>query len=805
MSIAQDIRFAFRLLLRDRWFTLAGAVALALGIGANATVFTLVNAVLIRGLPFRDSHELMQVWTEDRNGQRTGGVSWEDFEDIRSQSRSFSHLVTSLVASVNVSDGASPPERVSGSYVSWNLFRMLGEQPVLGRDFREEEDRPGGEQVAIIGYTLWQSRYGLDRSVLGRAIRVNSRPVTIIGVMPAGLQFPENVDLWIPRVLLPPGSYGGRGSRNFDVIGRLAPGASSEQARAELAGISDGLAREYAATNKDARLNLASVHENTSDGPIRIIFLAMMGAVGFVLLIACANVANLLLARSIARAREISIRVSIGATRWRIVRQLLIESVLLACLGGAAGFVIAVAAVRWFDRATLNVGKPYWMEFTFDPIVFGFVALVCVGTGVVFGLAPALQVSKTDVNEVLKENGRSGSGGIRARRWAGAFVVSELILTIVLLSGAGFMMRSFMNLYRIEKNIDTSNLLTMQIYLPLTKYPEPDPRRELYQQFEDRLASVPAIQASAVATSPPFGGAMGARLAMDGRMPAEGEPRLIVSVVAVGDRYFEAAGIKLRRGRAFRRDDGTAGHEAVIVNERFVTLHSAGREPLGRQVRLVGPASAWAPIVGIVPNVRQNSVQDREPDPVVYVPLRTMPERATGLLVRTASDAASVMPAIREQMRLVEPDIPLFEVRTMEEQLATERWEYVVFGSMFAAFAAIALVLSAVGVYGVTAFSVTQRTQEIGVRMALGAEPRQILWLMLRRTIVQLAIGLPVGLAGAYGVGRLLEGFLVRTSPADPITLAAIALILVGVALVACLWPARRAARFDPMVALRAD
>jgi predicted permease len=805
MSIWQDTRFAYRLLLRDRWFTLAGAVALALGTGANATVFTLVNAVLIRGLPFDNSHELMQVWTENRNGQRTGGVSWEDFEDLRSQSRSFSHLVASLVAPVNVSDGASPPQRVSGSYVSWNLFRMLGVQPVLGRDFREEEDRPGGEQVAILGYTLWQSRYGLDRGVLGRAIRVNSRPVTIIGVMPAGLQFPENVDLWIPRVLLPPGSYGGRGVRGFDVIGRLAPGVSTEQARAELSGISDGLAREYAATNKDARLNLTSVHENTSDGPIRTIFLAMMGAVGFVLLIACANVANLLLARSIARAREISIRVSIGATRWRIVRQLLIESVMLACLGGAAGFVVAVAAVRWFDRATLDVGKPYWMEFTFDPIVFAFVALVCVGTGVVFGLAPALQVSKTDVNEVLKEGGRSGTGGIRARRWAGAFVVSELILTIVLLSGAGFMMRSFMNLYRLETNVDTSNLLTMQIYLPLTKYPEPGPRRDLYQQFEDRLASVQAIQASAVATSPPLGGAMGARLAMDGRLPAEGEPRLIVSVVAVGDRYFEATGIKLRRGRTFRRDDGTPGHEAVIVNERFVALHSAGREPLGRQVRLVGPASEWAPIVGIVPNVRQNSVQDREPDPVVYVPLRTMPERSTSLLVRTTSDPASVMPAIREQLRLVEPDIPLFEVRTMEEQLAIERWEYVVFGSMFAAFAAIALVLSAVGVYGVTAFSVTQRTQEIGVRMALGAGPRQILWLMLRRTIVQLAIGLPVGLAGAYGVGRLLEGFLVRTSPADPITLASIVLILVGVALLACLWPARRAARFDPMVALRAD
>ena len=803
MTLWHDIRFALRLLLKDRWFTAAAVLALALGIGANATVFTLVNAVLIRGLPFKDADRLMQVWTENVKGQRLGGASWEDFEDWRKESRSFSHLIVSLTSNVNVSDDAQPPEQYGGAYVSWNLFDMIGESPQIGRGFQAPDDQAGAAPVVVIGHRVWRNRYASNPNVLGRSIRVNSRVLTVVGVMPPNLRFPENVDVWIPRVWLPPGSYGGRGAHNFQVMGRLAPGVTVEQARAELAGIGRNLAAAYPATNKDARPNLKSINSDTSDGEIRLIFLSMMGAVGFVLLIACANVANLLLGRAIARAREVSIRQSIGATRWRIVRQLLVESIILATIGGAAGFALAIAGVRWFDAATTDVDKPYWMEFTFDPIVFAFVAAICVATAIVFGLAPALQVSKTDINEVLKEGGRTGAAGLRTRRWAGALIVVELVLTIVLLSGGGFMMRSFLSLYRMETGMNTANLIMMELYLPLTKYPQPEPRRELYQRFEDRLAAMPSVTASALTTTPPLGGSVERGLALDGRMPVEGEQPPRVTVVGVGDGYFAATGLGLRVGRAFTREDGPAGHEAVIVNERFVALHSRGQDPIGRRVRLIGGQMDWAQIVGVVPNLRQNGALDPEPDPVVYVPFRTAPERISYLLVRSASSIAGVMPEVREAMRVVEPDLPLFNVHTMDEMLARERWIFVVFGSMFGVFAIIALGLSAVGLYAVSAFAVTQRTQEIGVRMALGAQPRQILWMVLRRTIVQLAIGVPIGLFGAYGVGRLLQGFLVGTTPGDPVTLVGIVIILVGVAVLACLHPARRAASLDPVIALR--
>jgi predicted permease len=348
----------------------------------------------------------------------------------------------------------------------------------------------------------------------------------------------------------------------------------------------------------------------------------------------------------------------------------------------------------------------------------------------------------------------------------------------------------------------------MQLYLPLTKYPQPGPRRELYQQFEDRLGNVPGLEASAVATSPPMGGGFGRGLALDGRMPADGEQPPNVVVVAVGDRYFDTTGIPIRRGRTFRRDDGLPGHGAAIVNERFVAVHSPKQDPIGRQIRFIGdPANEWVPIVGVVPNVRQQGGRQGQgqPDPVAYIPLRSSPERTSVVLFRTPLDTAKAVDTIRGELRAIEPDLPLFNVQTLDQALAQQQWTFVVFGSMFAVFAGIALVLSAVGLYAVTAYSVSQRTQEIGIRMALGALPSQILWLVLRRSLVQLAIGLPIGVAGAFGVGRLLQSLLVQTSPNDPVTLASITFLLVAVAVLACLWPARRAARFDPMLALRGD
>ena len=554
-------------------------------------------------------------------------------------------------------------------------------------------------------------------------------------------------------------------------------------------------------------------------GQFRLLFLLLQGAVPFVLLIACANVANLLLARSAHRAREVAVRVSLGASRLRVVRQLLVESVLLALIAGLAGVGVAVAVVRWADAAMQDVGMPYYMDFTLDGTVVAFMAAVCLTTGIMFGLAPALHASKTDVHEVLQEVGRGGIGGLRARRWTGVLIVTEIALTIVLLAGAGFMMRSFLTLYWMDPGVDTSQLLTMRLYLPATEYPEVSQQTELLRRVEEQLAGINEIEASTLANRTPMEGGNPRRLVIDGRPSAVDEESQSVRRLAVGDGYFDTLGVPLLRGRGFTPADGRPGQESVIVNRRFVAMHFANEDPLGRRIMLEsedGPSGArertWLTIVGVSPDIRQLHLQDPAPDLVAYVPYRTVLQREWALILRTRGDPAAVTALVRDAMRVVEPDLPIYNIQTMDQLLARQRWQFRVFSAMFTIFAVIALVLSAVGLYALTTYSVTQRTQELGLRVALGAQPGQVQWLVLRHALMLLAIGLPVGLAGAFGVGRLLQSLpeaidavplLVQTSPADPVTFVSIVGVLVGTAVLACFWPARRAARLDPMVALR--
>jgi putative ABC transport system permease protein len=811
MSLWQDIRFAVRLLVKNRWFTIIAATALALGIAVNTAVFTFVNAVLIRGLPFDDPDRIIAIGTTDTRNRQLG-VSRLDFNDWRDSSKSFAGLAIFLGSSMNVSDEGRAPEQFQGVYQSANLFQLIGVRPALGRDFRPEDDSPSSAPVALLGGGIWKNRYGSDPAVIGRTIKINSVVVTVIGIMPPDFKFPFNTDIWIPLSVLPPEARDAkRGVRNFQAIGRLAPGVTLEQARAELQNIGQRLANDFPESNKDFKPQLVMFNERVTGPQITLIFLSLMGAVAFVLLIACANVANLLLSRAAHRSREIAVRVSLGAGRWRIIRQLLVESVLLSLLSGTIGLGLSIIGIRLFDAATTDVGKPYWMTFTMDPIVFGFLLLVCVGTGVLFGLAPAMHISKTDVHEVLKEGGgRSGSGGMRARRWTSALIVVEVVLTLVLLAGAGFMMRSFLTLYSMEIGVDTSRLLTMQLSLPLAKYPRPEPRTALYQQLEERLRRVSAIQSAGITTNVPTFGGFLRQLSVDGRPAPAGEKLPDVTMVSISPGYFETLGVKLQRGRSFNDADGTPGHEAAIVNQRFVAMHFAGEDPLGRRIRLTDsspqvqqPRPVDATIVGIAPTVRQRNFQDPDPDPVVYLPYRADPQRFMSLLVRGTGDPARITALVREEMRAIEPDIPLFRIQTMDQMLAQQRWPFRTFGSMFALFAVIALLLSAVGLYAVTAYSVTQRTAEIGVRMALGAQPKQVMWLVMRRSLIQLAVGVPLGVAGAFGVGRLLQSLLVQTSARDPLTIGAIAVLMIIVSLAACFWPARRATRLDPVSALR--
>jgi predicted permease len=812
-SILQDLRFAVRRLVKDRWFTLAAIAALALGIGANSAVFTLVNAVLLRGLPFDQPDRIMWIDTKDSRG-RQFLVSLNDFEDWRRASRTFSGMTMVQTGTMNVSGDDRLPEAYPGGYISANAFDIIGQKAVFGRGFVPADDTPGAPPVALISGGIWKSRYGSDPTVIGKAIRINALPVTLVGVMPDGFKWPFQHEVWMPLSQLPPAFRArGRQARAYVAYGRLADGVTLEQSRSELTNISAQLAQQYQDSNKDISAVVTPYTDRIIGRDIKTIFWALMGAVGFVLLIACSNVANLLLARAAHRTREIAVRVSLGATRWRIVRQLLVESVLLACISGIVGLGVATILIRWFDGETQNVGKPYWMTFDIDASVFAFFAVVSVVTGIVFGLAPALHISKTNVNEVLKEGGRSGSGGLRARRWTAALIVTELALTLVLLAGAGFMMRSFMNLYRMDVGIETSRLLTMTFILPTRKYTSQQMRTDFLRRMEERLNTIGAVVGASIATSQPLSGGTARQLAIDGKPAPPGEKPQMVTMLSVGPRYFDALGVTLVRGRPFDANDGTPGREMAIVNQRLASMYFGNADPIGQRIRLTDDTPAalkygWATIVGLAPNVRQRGGQDDpEPDPVVYL---THPQNpawnggGTGsILVRGRSNPGELTPLIRKEIFALDPDLSLANVRTMDENLAQQRWFVRVFGTMFSVFAGIAIVLAAVGLFAVTAYSVTQRTQEIGVRMALGAQAPQVRWLILRRGLIQLAIGLTFGLAGAFAVGRLLKSFLFQTGSADPVTLVSITLLLIAVAITACLWPAWQATRLDPVTALR--
>jgi predicted permease len=809
----QDLRFALHLIVKDRWYSAVAIIALALGIGVNATVFTLVNAVLIRGLPYKDSAKLYMLSSQRQQGGRSG-VSPLDLTDWKSQARSFTGIGAFAGTGGNISDDRAAPQSVRAMRLSANVFSLLGQQPLFGRDFGPRDDQPGAERVVLLGYSVWKNRYGDDRTIIGKTLRVDGKPATIVGVMPEGMMFPSNAEMWMPLVPVPEDK---RSSRYLQVFGRLRDDVSKTQAQTELNGIAARLATAYPDTNKDfGAVSVETFSERFNGGNIRTVMLAMMGAVSFVLLIACANVANLLLSRSVHRSREIAVRIALGATRWRVVRQLLVESVCLGVIGGVIGLGLAAIGVRLFDRAVADSGKPYWVIFTFDATVFSFLALICIATGVIFGLAPALQVTKTNVNEVLKEGGRGNAGGVRARWLTGTMVVLELALTLVLLVGAGLMIRSFLKLYTLDLGIKTENLLTVGLGLSNTKYPNADARRAFYDSFGPRLASIPGVQSVAFTSSvPPFGsGRRGFEL--EGgpvRKPEEQAPQ--VSTVIISPAFFDTVGVQLRRGRAFHDVDGNAGAETVIINERLAAEFFKNEDPIGRRLRFVqGPPPAgqpappvpvWRTIVGISPTIRHANQQDAEPTNVVYIPSRQEPQGGMSMLVRTALPPGALMTAVREQMRLIDPDQPVQTVQTMAQMLDRQMWPYRVFGSLFAIFAVIALVMSAVGLYAVMAYSVTQRRTEIGVRMALGANSGDVRWLILRRGLWQMGLGLVLGLAGAFGLSRVLRTLLVQVTPTDPLTFSVITIILTAVAIAACLIPARRASRVDPLVALRAE
>ena len=807
----QDLRFTLRLILKERWFSAAAIAALALGIGINAVGFSIVNAAFLRGLPYDNADRMfMLTWQGNRQGRMS--VSYPELRDWREASRTFEGFGGSRNGVMNISDAKGLPEQARGSWITANVFGLIGQPAFLGRDFSPADEQKGADPVAIISYSFWKNRYGGDANVIGTPIRVNGEPATIIGVMAEKMLFPDNTEVWLPEI--PNDVREKRETRVLNVFGVLRRGLSREEARTEMNGIGQRLIAAYPQDYKNmSAVRVETFTERHVGGAAKTMFWAMMGAVGFILLIACANVANLLLSRSAARAREIGIRTALGATRWRIVRQLLLESVVLAVIGGGLGLFLTYAGINAFDRAITDPSKPFWIEFRVDTVVLGYVALICLVTAILFGLAPALHVSKGGSNEALKEGGRGTVGNRRARWMSGTMVVTELALTVVLLVGAGLMVRSFMKLQQFDLGFPTEHIVTMRLELPQAKYKTAEERLGFYDRLTPRLASVAGVEAVAVTTTVPPFRAFDRRFELEGRPAAQSEDDQLHSpVVTISPQFFDVLSAPVRRGRAFQATDGLPGSENVIVNERFVARYFPGEDPIGRRVRFIernplpaSPPPVWRTIVGVSPSIRHAETRQVENDPVIYIPHRQDAPPAAALIVRSPLPAAGLADSLRRAVQEVDADQPVFTIQALEQMMDEERWPFRLFSVTFGIFGVIALVLSSVGLYAVMAYAVTQRTPEIGVRMALGAQAGQVRWMVLRLGLVQLGIGLTLGIGGAFLLSRAIERSLVGVTPSDPATFLGITALLTVVAIAACMIPASRATRIDPLVALRAE
>ena len=811
-GLGADLWLGLRLLGRYPGVTVAAILALALAIGANVTVFTLANAFLFKNLPFDDSDRILYI--SSTNTARPGssrGMSYPDFVDIRTQVASLDGLGALSSGSVDLSDTARLPERYRCAFLTAGGFAVIGQWPVRGRDFMPDDERPGATPVAILGNALWQGRYSSDPSVVGRTIRIDGVPTAVVGVMPAGVTFPGASDLWMPLVRT--AALDRRDSRRLTLFGRLKKGASLASARSELTTIASRLAAEYPATNKDIGVLVQNFNDRFSGGETPRLLVWLMWAVGFVLVIACANVASLLLARAVDRTREVSIRASLGASRWRVIRQLLVESLLLALLGAGFGWILGVWGVRIFDAALVPAVKPPYIDFSIDYRVLAYLATITIGTGVLFGLAPALHLSRLDLSTALKEGGNAAGRGRRATAVSFALVVTEVSLAVVLLAGAGLMIRSLLNTYRADIGVKPDNILSMTMSLRASRYPRLEDQVHFYDRLEARLEALPGVETAAVASDLPAESPDVFAYETDLAAPTEDANRPRTSGLIVGEDYFRAMGVPPRAGRAFAAADADGSLPVAIVNQALVAESWPGADPLGRRLRFLerpdgAPRGAplapgpWLTVVGVVPDILQDD-ESFEISPTVYVPFRQRPQSGMEMIVRTRVPPATLGDPIRQAVRSLDDDMAVRSLRSLEESLWFRNWRYRIFGTMFGIFAAIALVLASTGLYAVIAHSVSQRTREIGVRMTLGASPGRILRLVFTQGMVQLATGLALGLAGALATTNVLRAMLVGITSADPWTFAGVSLVLALACALGCAIPARRAMRVDPLVVLK--
>ncbi len=804
-TLLQDFRFAVRLLLKSPGFAVIAVLCVAIGIGANTTIFSVVQAILLRPFPYAEPESIVALHeTQVKNDIDEGGLSYLDYRDLREQSTSFAQTAAYTQRSLTFS-GTEEPERLLGCAVSASLFPLLGVKPILGRDFREDEDRAGAPGAVMLSHELWMRRFNGDPKIVGQTILVNAAGHTVVGVMPPRFQFPERQLAWVP--LTPWVHDDPRQERGLGAFARLKPGRTVEQASAEMKGLVERIAKQFPDTHSGWSGTAVTLRDEFAGQEMQLIVLTMMGAVLCLLLIACSNVANLLLARATVRQREVAVRAAFGAGRLRLLRQLLTESVLIGLVGAALGIVFAIWGIRWIELSIpAEDAPPYWMVFKIDRAVLLFTLGVAVVTGLLFGLAPALQALKPDLHETLKEGGRGAGGSLRKNRLRSVLVIVQVALSLALLITASLFMRSFLKLQDENGGFDGSHLMTMRFYMPAGRYEEENEKMtRRVQDVVRRVEAVPGVEAASASNNIPLsGGGGGGRVLIEGKdFPRGEEPNVFYA--GVTPHFFKTLGLALSSGQSFTDQEGFELSGVAVINQTFAKKFWPGGDPVGRRFRLPDDAHPdWIRIIGVVPDVKNDDIDD-DLQASAYVSYAYQPSRNTGLTIRTRGNPLQVVAGVREAIRASDPNLPVFDVYTMEQLRRQGFWEYRFFGGMFTIFGGIALFLAAIGLYGVLSYSVSQRVREIGVRVALGARDGQVMRLVLQQGMILALIGIGFGLLFSFGATRVVGSILYDTSPTDPLSFAGISAVLAAIAALACYLPARRALEVDPLEALRGE
>jgi putative ABC transport system permease protein len=804
-----DLKYALRMLIKAPTFAIIAVLTLALGIGANSAIFSVVDTLLLRPLPFKDPDRIVMAWARylnDGGDFRSGVHSFPDYTDLRDQSQSFSALAA-FTRTAGTLAQAEDAQYLEGVAITPEIFDVLGVPPLLGRGFTQEEAKNDADRVVLLTYPLWQRAFGGDPKVLGQQINISGRGITVIGVMPQGWKFPvadEKIDYVIPLQYLVTSALNNRGAHFLSVVGRLKPGVQMAQAEAELTTIAGRLSKQYPDTNMNfTGAAVVTLHSDVV-GNVRPALFVLFGAVALVLLIACANVANLLLARAASRSREIAIRTALGASRSRIARQLLCESLLLALMGGAAGLLLASWGVDLLGAAGQQ-GLPHLGKIKVNLFVGAFTFVLAIGSTLIFGLIPALQVSRPSVNESLQQGAKGSTGGLHTHRLRAFLVVSQVSLSLLLLAGAGLLIKSFFNLRATDPGFDPQRLMTMSLTLPRVRYPEFDQQIRTHDAIMEKISAIPGVEAAGGANPLPLSDNINNRSFMvSGADPLPRGNHPGAGYLIVKPDYFKAMKIPLLSGRAFTRADTKDSPLVVMINEAFARKHFPDRNPIGQQVMIDQEENKAPPaeVVGVVGDSRHDSLA-APPGPEMYVPLPQDPTRSLDVVIRVASNLVGLQADVKRAVHEVDKDLFVPQLRPMTNLLTTQLAQPRFNMLLLAVFAGVAMVLAAIGIYGVISYSVTQRTREIGIRMALGAQKTQMLGMVLRQSLTLVVIGIALGLLVALAATRVMATLLYGVGANDVSTYAIVIFLLGAAALLASYIPARRAMKVDPMVALR--